>query len=122
MERIMKAQALRDASQQQMMSSKKTMEINPQHPIVRMLVAKTAESTTDSTVKDLVWLLYDCALLDSGFSLPKPTGFTSRIHRLIALGLGAEGAEEDEEDDLPDDLVEVEAPEDDASGGMEEVD
>ena len=120
----MKAQALRDASQQQMMSSKKTMEINPQHPIVRMLVAKTAESTTDSTVKDLVWLLYDCALLDSGFSLPKPTGFTSRIHRLIALGLGVEGGEED---DLPDDdLVEVEAPGEeegeDAAGSMEEVD
>ena len=124
MERIMKAQALRDASQQQMMSSKKTMEINPQHPIVRMLVAKTAESTTDSTVKDLVWLLYDCSLLDSGFSLPKPTGFTSRIHRLIALGLGVE---DDKEDDLPgDDLVEVEVPEEaegeDAAGSMEEVD
>merc|ERR1712165_184669 len=119
MERIMRAQALRDNSMSTYMVAKKTMELNPVHPIIIALKDKFSADSADSAAKDLVVLLYETALLTSGFSLENPASFSSRIHRLVKLGLSIDDDDEDEEEDEANEDVPVLEEED---GGMEDVD
>jgi len=119
MERIMKAQALRDSSMSGYMASKKTMEINPDNAIMQELRKRADADKSDKTVKDLVLLLFETAMLTSGFTLEEPNTFGGRIHRMIKLGLSIdEDIGLDEEDaDLPPLEEDV-----DEGSRMEEVD
>merc|ERR1739845_46727 len=83
MERIMKAQALRDNSSLGYMAAKKHLELNPDHPIIQELKKKADNNKNDKSVKDLVMLLFETSLLASGFSLEDPTTHSSRIHRMM---------------------------------------
>merc|ERR1719145_181364 len=100
MERIMKAQALRDTSTMGYMAAKKHLEINPDHSIVENLRQRAEADKNDKSVKDLVLLLFETALLSSGFSLEDPAVHAKRIHRMIKLGLGID--EDDAEVDTGD--------------------
>ena len=120
MERIMKAQALRDSSTSSYMVSKKTLELNPNHQIVAELRNKAEIDQSDKTVKDLVWLMYETSILTSGFSLDEPQNFASRIHRMIKLGLSIFEDDKADDDDLP--PLDDAAAEEVDTNRMEEVD
>merc|ERR1711875_81412 len=122
MERIMKAQALRDTSTMGYMAAKKHLEINPDHSIVENLRQRAETDKNDKSVKDLVLLLFETSLLSSGFSLEDPAVHARRIHRMIKLGLGIDEDDEAEAAVADDtDMPPLEGESEDASR-MEEVD
>merc|ERR1712154_419484 len=122
MERIMKAQALRDTSTMGYMAAKKHLEINPDHSIIDNLRSRAEADKNDKSVKDLVMLLFETSLLSSGFALEDPAIHSQRIHRMIKLGLGIDEDEADAEAEAADmDMPPLEGDAEDASR-MEEVD
>jgi molecular chaperone HtpG len=124
MERIMKAQALRDSSTMGYMAAKKHLEINPEHVIIKSLRDRVAADKNDKTVKDLVCLLFETSLLSSGFALEEPAVHSARIYRMIKLGLAIDEDEEDEAQPSTasaEDMPPLEGASEDASR-MEEVD
>lgn len=121
MERIMKAQALRDTSTMGYMAAKKHLEINPDHTIIETLHQKAETDKNDKAVKDLVILLFETALLSSGFTLDEPQVHAARIYRMIKLGLGIDEEESVSEEQTTEEIPPLEGDTEDSSR-MEEVD
>jgi len=117
MERIMKAQTLQNNMNMSMMGGKKIIEINPTHPMIMKLqegIKKT--SMNEHIMKDVIQLMYDTAMVASGYSHEDPSNFSSRIYKMIGLGINAD-VEEEEEEEVPDDV-----PEPITQDGLEELD
>merc|ERR1712070_466376 len=116
MERIMRSQAFSDPSRAQYMNSPKTMEINPRHPIIAALNRALQEDDEPSeSVKDTAWLLYDTALLQSGFAQDNVDAFASRMFRTMKSALNLDSLDLEEE-------IEVPADDDDEDDDEEEED
>ena len=96
-----------------MMPTRKTMEINVQHPIIQALNAKFEEDAEDT--KDLALMLLDAAMLQSGFGIDEKTGFNKRMGRVLSAGLGV-----DPEAQVEEDVVEEEAEEEEEESEEEE--
>jgi molecular chaperone HtpG len=130
MEQIMKAQALRDNSTMGYMAAKKHLELNPDHSIIKAINEKVLADENDRSIKDLVLLMYETALLTSGFSLEDPGIHAARIHKMIKLGLSIDDDADDALDGpapaaagaADDDIPDLEDPTGDDGNDMEEVD
>ncbi|VVU94656.1 Hsp90 protein [seawater metagenome] len=117
MQRIMKAQALADNSMHQFMMGQKIFEINPNHRTIKGLKEKFDKDKNDTTIRDLVWLLYESSMLNCGFSLDDPSAFTQRINRIIDLGMNFD-EDEEYETEIQADVTNETA----AESNMEQVD
>jgi len=125
MERIMRSQAFSDPSKQSYMASQKTMELNPRHPLIAGMLARFEAEPESEALKDTAWLLYDTALLQSGFQMDAVDEFASRMYRTMKGSLGIDNtleledeiavpAEEEDDDD-------EEEEEKEADGGSDEL-
>jgi heat shock protein beta len=116
MERIMKSQAFADNDRTATMSSKRTMEMNPRHPIIIELSKRASEAPEDEATKDLAWMLLDTALMNSGFQLEDPKDFASRMYRLMKSGLDLDSLELAPEAEVPEDEEEEEEEDEEEEG------
>lgn len=114
MERIMQSQAFADNKRTQYLVSKKTMEINPRHPIVVELLKRSEEDPDSEETKDLAWLLHDTALLNSGFPVADAKAFSKRMYRTMSSGLNLDSLDLLPEIEVPEEPEVVEEEEEEA--------
>merc|ERR1712054_198795 len=120
MERIMKSQAFADQKQASYMMSKKTMEVNPRHPIVIELNKQLKDDAESDAAKDLCNLLFDTAFINSGFQMEKTDEFASRMYRMMQTNLKLDSLDLADEVEIPEDEEEEKA-EDGEDGDSEEA-
>ncbi|CAL8358952.1 unnamed protein product [Lota lota] len=116
MERIMKAQAYqtgKDISTNYYASQKKTLEINPKHPLIKQMLKKVNENGDDQTASDLAVVLFETATLRSGYQLADTKAYGDRIERMLRLSMNVDLDEqiEEEPEEEPEEAVEEEAEE-----------
>jgi len=90
MERIMKNQPLTDARLRAMSKEKKILQINPRHPIMLKLLDIVNEGKQDTTTEEMAKVIYDTAMLSSGFSLEDPSGLITRVNKMLSRSLDVE--------------------------------
>ena len=107
MERIMNSQVLGDNQMKQFMISSKTLEVNIEHPIIKNIEASIGDEKRETGIKDIIELMFDGALLASGFNIEKPHTFVAKLNKMIEFGLSIdEEIIEHKEEDLNASLME----------------
>merc|ERR1719321_2533500 len=112
-EKIMKAQAFQNKDQIQMMSGRKTLEINPNHPVVVDLLSKVKADKEDKAAVDSAQVLFQTALIESGYEIADPSALVSRVYRLMSKELGVDPDAPLKEVEVPEDAEEEEEAEED---------
>merc|ERR1711959_363644 len=116
-EKVMKAQAFQNKDQLSMMSGRKTLEINVNHPVVIDLLAKVKADKEDKAAVDSASVLFQTALIESGYEIAYPTALVTRVYRLMSKELGVDPDAPLKEVEIPD---EEEAEEESESEGGDE--
>merc|ERR1712056_54728 len=119
-ERVMKAQAFQNKDQLSMMSGRKTLEINPNHPVIVDLLAKVKADKEDKSAMDSAQVLFQTALIESGFDIADPSALVNRVYRLMSKELGVDPEAPPKEIEVPEDAEEEEAAEEDDAAGDKE--
>jgi len=119
MERIMKAQALKDDRYSIPSGSRRVLEINPRHPIIKRLLTLVGDGNTDESTEDVAHVLYDVAILNSGYSLSDPGDLTGRINKLVSNSLDIDPTLEPEEEVFEEEPTEEEEPQDEVTEQIE---
>merc|ERR1711879_718036 len=110
-ERVMKAQSFQNKDQVAQMSGRKTLEINPNHPVVVDLLSKVKADKENAAALDTAQVLFQTALIESGYEIADPSALVSRVYRLMSKELGVDP-------DAP--IKEVEVPEEEEEEAEEE--
>merc|ERR1711977_435182 len=116
-EKVMKAQAFQNKDQIQMMSGRKTLEINPNHPVIHDLLLKVKENKEDTKAIDTATTLFQTAMIESGYEINDPALLVARISRMMSTELGVDPDAPVKEVEVPDDEEEAEDDKDDDEGG-----
>merc|ERR1712174_82989 len=121
-EKIMKAQAFQNKDQISMMSGRKTLEINPNHPVVVDLLSKVKADKEDAAALDTAQVLFQTALIESGYEIADPSALVNRVYRLMSKELGVDPDAPLKEVEVPEGEEEAEAEEDDKDEEKDESD
>merc|ERR1711913_106357 len=121
-EKVMKAQAFQNKDQLSMMSGRKTLEINPNHPVVADLLAKVKASKDDAAAMDTAQVLFQTAIIESGYEIADPSALVNRVYRLMSKELGVDPDAPLKEVEVPEEEEEAEEEDKDDSGDDEEKD
>merc|ERR1711972_1027999 len=112
-EKVMKAQAFQNKDQLSMMSGRKTLEVNPNHPVIADLLAKVKADKEDAAAMDTAQVLFQTAIIESGYEIADPSALVNRVYRLMSKELGVDP-------DAP--LKEVEVPEEEEEAEEDDKD
>merc|ERR1712038_1246807 len=119
-EKIMKAQAFQNKDQLSMMAGRKTLEVNPNHPVITDLLAKVKADKEDKIALDTAQVLFQTALIESGYDIADPSALVNRVYRLMSKELGVDPDAPLKEVEVPEEEEEAEEEEKDDSGDEEE--
>merc|ERR1712066_1040751 len=121
-ERVMKAQSFQNKDQVAQMSGRKTLEINPNHPVVVDLLSKVKADKEDKSALDTAQVLFQTALIESGFEIADPSALVNRVYKLMSKELGVDPEAPLKEIEVPEDAEEEAEAEEEKADESDEAD